>query len=174
MKTFVALTLLSSISIAANAGAQLDRIKTTGNIVIGFREASAPLSYIDADKRPIGYTIDICNKIVDAIQKDLGLKTISKTYIPVVPANRIETIATGIADLECGSTTNTQDRREKVAFAIPHFMTGTKYLVRHDSYINDLNDFRFKKLASIKGTAPMKGIVSANAGRSININILNP
>jgi ABC-type amino acid transport substrate-binding protein len=156
---------------AANAGPVLDRIKSTGKIVLAHRESSVPFSYLDADKKPVGYAVDLCLKLAEAVRKNLQLKAIEPQFVMVTPANRIAMVAEGKADLECGSTTNNAERRQKVAFTVPHYIAGARYLVRADSPIDDLGDFEGKKLVSTKGTTPLKALDQANRERLLRINL---
>ncbi len=156
----------------AQAGPSLDRIKQTGKITIAHRESSVPLSYLDANKKPIGYAVDLCLRLAEAVKQKLAMKNLEVGYLMVTGATRIPTIVEGKADLECGSTTNNAERREKVAFTVPHYITGARYLVRADSAITDLSDFSKKKLASTKGTTPLSAINYANRDRQIGIEIV--
>ncbi len=166
------LALLLSVQTSAQAGAVIDRIKQSGRIVIAHRESSVPLSYVDANKKPIGYAVDLCHRLADAVKKKLGMPKLEVAYVAVTGSTRIPTIAEGKADLECGSTTNNAERRQKVAFTIPHYITGARYLVRADSPINELTDFERKKLAITKGTTPLKAIDQANKERLLYITIV--
>ncbi|MFM8898929.1 MAG: amino acid ABC transporter substrate-binding protein [Burkholderiales bacterium] len=164
--------LLVCLPLAANAGPVLDRIKQSGKIVLAHRESSVPFSYLDANKRPVGYAMDLCLKLAEAVRKKLDIKTITPEYVMVTGATRIPTIAEGKADLECGSTTNNAERREKVVFTVPHHITGARYAVRADSKIQELKDFEGLKLVSTKGTTPLKAIDRANRDGLLRINIL--
>ena len=157
---------------AAHAGPVLDRIKQTGKIVIGHRESSVPFSYFDADKRPVGYAIDLCLRLGEAVRRNLGVPRLTVEYVPVTSANRIPMVADGKVDLECGSTTNNAERREKVAFTIPHYIAGARIMVRADSKIDSLNGFEGRKLVSTKGTTPLKAIDKANRDGLLRIQIL--
>ncbi len=157
---------------SAQAGPVLDRIKQTGKIVIGHRDASVPFSYLDANRKPVGYSIELCQKLAEAVRKKLGLNNLAIEYVTVTSANRIASVVQEKIDLECESTTNNAERRQTVAFAIPHYITGAKYLVRADSNIQELSDFTNKKLASTVGSTPLKAIDSANRERLMRINIV--
>jgi glutamate/aspartate transport system substrate-binding protein len=156
----------------AQTGPTLEHIKQTGRLVIAYRESSVPLSYLDANGKPVGYAIDLCLRIAEAVKKKLGLSKLDIGYVMVNGGTRIPTIVEGRADLECGSTTNNAERREKVAFTIPHYITGSRYMVRADSAIVELSDFRGKKLASTKGTTPLAAITHANADRQIGLTVV--
>ncbi|MEP6942932.1 MAG: transporter substrate-binding domain-containing protein, partial [Betaproteobacteria bacterium] len=95
----------------------LKRIRESGAILIGVREASVPFSFLDQNKSPQGYSVDICLKVADAIKADLKLPRLEVKFVPVSSANRIPSLIEGKVDLECGSTTNTRDRQKQVAFA---------------------------------------------------------
>jgi ABC-type amino acid transport substrate-binding protein len=182
--TFAALVALAALSLAMPAAAAppaaapiptgpvLDRIKQSGKILIAHRESSLPFSYLDADKKPVGYAVDLCLKLAEAVRKRLELKAIAPEYVLVTAGNRIQTVVDGKADLECGSTTNNAERRQKVAFTIPHYITGARYMVLADSPIAELPMFEGKKLVSTKGTTPLKEVDRANRERLLRITIL--
>jgi len=150
----------------------LDRIKHDGLIVLAHRESSVPFSYVGPDGKPIGYAMDLCLKVAEAVRKKLELKAINTEYLAVTPATRIAAISNGKADLECGATTNNAERRQKVAFTIPHYITGTRFMVRADSPIKDLTMFENEKLVSTMGGTPLKTIEGANRERMLGINVL--
>lgn len=156
---------------AAWAGPVLDRIKQSGKIIIGNRDASVPFSYLDENHKPVGYAIDLCLKITEAVRKQLALKTLAVEYVTLTSATRIAAVAEGRVDLECESTTNNTERRQKVAFAIPHYITGARYLVRADSPIQELRDFEGKKLVSTVGTTPLRAVTGINRERLLGIKI---
>ena len=168
----LSLLALATAATAAQAGPVLDCIKQSGKIVIAHRESSIPFSYLDADKKPVGYAVDLCLRIADVVKKKVGVPNLRVEYLLVTPATRIATVADGKADLECGSTTNNADRRQKVAFTIPHYISGARYTVRADSPIAELPQFEGKKLVSTKGTTPLKAIDQANRERLLRIDIL--
>jgi len=130
----------------------LDRIRTSGRIVLAHRESSVPFSYYDANHKPVGYAMDLCRDVAEAVRKHLGLKTLEIAYLPITTATRIDAIVTGKADLECGATTNNAERRQKVAFTVPHYITGTRFAVRADSQIAELNQFEHHVLVSRRPT----------------------
>ena len=150
----------------------LDRIRSSGRIVLAHRESSLPFSYYDANKKPVGYALDLCKDVAEAVRKHLGMKTLEIEYVPITTSTRIDTIVTGKADLECGATTNNAERRQKVAFTIPHYITGARYMVLADSPIAELPMFEGRKLVSTKGTTPLKEVDRANRERLLRITIL--
>ncbi len=156
----------------AQAGPVLDRIRHSGKIVLAHRESSIPFSYLDADKRPVGYTMDLCTKVSEAIRKHLALKSLTPEYLKVTEFNQVTMIEQDKADLECGSTSNNAERREKVAFTIPHYITGTRFMVRADSPITDLKGFEGLTLVSTYKTPSLAAITRANKERLLRISIM--
>jgi len=159
------------VAVPASAGPVLDEIRTKGRIVIAHRESSVPFSFVDGGK-PVGYAVDLCKRVAEAVRTKLGLKTLAVEFVKVTPADRIPVIVERRADLECGSTTNNAERRQKVAFTVAHYVTGARYLVRADSEIGDLQGFQGKKLVSTTGTTPLKAIVQANKERLLGITVV--
>ncbi len=167
----LALGLLLGSS-AAQATGVLERVAAGGKLIVAHRESSIPFSYLDQDSKPVGYALDLCLKLADAVRKKTGAKAMQVEFLQVTSANRVAMVEEGKADLECGSTTNNAERRQKVAFTIPHFITGARLLVRADSKIERVEDLNGKKLASTKGSTPLKAAVQANKERLLNITIL--
>ena len=171
-KTFlVAGITLASLAVDASAGATLDRIRQSGKIVLGHRESSVPFSYLDSNKNPVGYALDLCLKLSEAVRKRLELKSLTTEFVMVTPSNRIQLVQEGKVDMECGSTTNNAERREKVAFTVPHYITGARYMVRADSGIGDIVGVENKRMVSTKGTTPLKAVERANKERGLNMTI---
>jgi glutamate/aspartate transport system substrate-binding protein len=120
----------------------------------------------------VGYAMDLCRKVVEAVARQLALPKLNTKYLLVTPANRLTVIEEGKADLECGSTTNNAERRQKVAFTVPHYIAGARYLVRADTKIENLSDFRGRKLVSTKGTTPLKVVTRSNNDNLLGIQVL--
>lgn len=135
----------------------LDRIKAGGKVVLAHREASIPFSYV-ADGKPIGYSLDLCMRLAEALAREVGVKSPHIEYRQVTSANRFEVIERGEADLECGSTTNTAKRRERVAFTIPHFVASARLIVRSASSYERIEDLHLKSVASTKGTTNVDSV----------------
>ena len=175
MKTLLNIAIAAALVLtggSASAVAALDRIKERGKIVIAHRESSVPFSYVGTDRKPMGYAVDLCLRIAEAVRKNLQLKALPVEFLLVTPADRIAAVAEGRADMECGSTTNNAERRQKVAFTVPHYITGARFMVRADSTVDALAGFEGKKLVSTKGTTPLKAIDAANRDRLLRIQIL--
>ena len=150
----------------------LRRIRDTGAILVGVREASVPFSFIDAQKQPQGYSVDLCLRIADAIKADMKLPRLEVRFIPVTSSNRIPMLKEGKIDLECGSTTNTRDRQKEVAFAYTTFVAGIKMLAKKSSNVNSIEDLRGKKVVVTAGTTSEKMLAALNEERVLRLDIL--
>jgi glutamate/aspartate transport system substrate-binding protein len=150
----------------------LKNIKETGTITLGHRDSSIPFSYLDDNQKPIGYAMDICNKIVDAVKKELKLDKLEVKLNPVTSATRIPLMANGTIDLECGSTTNNAERQKQVWFTNTHFLTASRYVSKKSSKIGAIDDLKGKSVVSTAGTTNIKQLTEANAARGLNVNII--
>ncbi len=152
--TRLCLAPIVSLAMLAPALAQstLDKIKDSGSITLSYREASIPFSYLDDKAQPVGFGVEICDRIVDEIKKTTGRADLKVQRQAVTSANRIPLLVNGTIDLECGSTTNNSDRAKQVTFAVNYFYTGTRFLVKSDSGIKGLADLNNKVLVSTTGT----------------------
>ncbi len=151
-RTVLALGFLFVGTTNSFAGTTLDRIKQTGVVNLGFRENSLPFSYKNAEQGdPLGYSIDVCNALVDALKAETG-KPLTVKYVPVTGESRFPYVVDGKIDLECGNSTNTKARREKVAFSMPLYFSSAKLLVREGSGITKFSDLAGKTLAVENGS----------------------
>jgi len=167
--------LWSALPAQAQAPARdavLDQIRASGRIVLAHRESSVPFSYRDEQGQAIGYAMDICRRLAEAVRVHLGLSSLNVEALAVTPANRIEAIETGRAHLECGSTTNNASRREKVDFTIPHFITGARLLVRSQSPVDRIDHPDLKNVVSTRNTTPLTELRRVNQVRLLRLNIL--
>ena len=165
-------TLGASQARAAELTGTLKNIKETGAITLGFRDSSIPFSYLDDQQKPVGFAMDICYKIVDAVKKDLKLDKLEVKLNPVTSATRIPLMANGTIDLECGSTTNNAERQKQVAFTNTYFLTASRYVTKKASKINSIDDLKGKTVVSTAGTTNIKQLTEANAARHLNINVV--
>jgi len=150
----------------------LKNIKETGAITLGFRDSSIPFSYLDDNQKPVGFAMDICLKVVDAVKKELKLDKLEVKLNPVTSATRIPLMANGTIDLECGSTTNNVERQKQVAFTNTHFLTASRYVFKKASAIKSIDDLKGKTVVSTAGTTNIKQLTEANAARNLNITIV--
>ena len=159
-------------SVQAQQTGTLKKIKDSGQITIGVRDSSIPFSYLDDKQSYQGYSIDICLRVVTAIQKELGLTALNVKLNPVTSATRIPLMANGTVDLECGSTTNNLERQKQVAFAPTTFVAANRYLSKKSANIKSLDDLKGKSIVSTSGTANLKQITSINAEKNLGMNIM--
>jgi glutamate/aspartate transport system substrate-binding protein len=176
-RTFALLAgLAASLAIAMPAAAQegtLKKIKDSGSITIGHRDASLPFSYYDDKQQPIGYAMDLCAKIVDAVKAELKMPNLKTNYQLVTSANRIPLMANGTIDLECGSTTNNVARQEQVWFANTHFVTANRWVSKKSAKLKTLQDLKGKTIVSTAGTTNIKQVTELNAAQNLGINIIS-
>ena len=130
----------------------LQKIQNSETITIGYREASPPFSFIGSDGKPQGYSIDLCLGVVDAVRLALKQPNLAIKWFPVTSNDRIDRLVAGDIDIECGSTSHTLDRREKVDFSYFTFLTGTRVMVKKGAGIADYKDLSGRKVAVTKGT----------------------
>lgn len=168
---YLACGMLITFSSASTA-ATLDKIRETQTLTIAYRASSIPFSYTDDKGKPMGYAIDLCMKIAQAIKRELHLPRLDIQYLPITPVTRIPAIAEGRADMECGSTTNTQERRLQVAFSIPYFVAYARMLVRDDSTIKNWPDLQGKTIVTTRGTTNAQTLASRDKIRSLHITLL--
>src|SRR5581483_5982606 len=158
---------------AAGQEGTLKKIKDSGSITIGHRDASVPFSYYDDNQKPIGYAMDLCHRIVDAVKADLKMPKLEVKYQLVTSANRIPLMANGTIDLECGSTTNNLERQKQVGFTITHFVTANRWIAKKSSHIKSLADLKGKTIVSTAGTSNIKQITEINGQQNLNMNIIS-
>jgi glutamate/aspartate transport system substrate-binding protein len=162
---------------AAQANAEeltgtLRKVKETGTISLGYRDSSIPFSFLDENQKPVGFTLDICYRIVDAVKKELKLDNLVVELTPVTSSTRIPLLANGTIDLECGATTNNPDRLTQVAFANTHFLTATRFVSKKSSKLNSIDDLKGKSVVATSGTTNIKQLNETNAARKLGINIV--
>jgi glutamate/aspartate transport system substrate-binding protein len=169
-------TIIAGLS-AGPAAAQeltgtLKKVKETGTITLGHRDSSVPFSYLDDKQQPVGYAMDICMKIVDAVKKELKMDKLEVKLNPVTSATRIPLMANGTIDLECGSTTNNAERQKQVSFTNTHFLTASRYVSKKSSNIKSIDDLKGKSVVSTAGTTNIKQLNEANTERKLGANII--
>jgi glutamate/aspartate transport system substrate-binding protein len=167
----LSLVASATTTVAAEFTGKLKKIADSGTIVIGHRESSVPFAYLDENQKPIGYSMDLCHRIVDDVEKVVG-KSLNVRYVPVNPKTRLALIANGTIDLECGSTTNKLSRQEQVEYLPVTFITGTKILVRKNSGIKSVKDLDGKAIALAQGTTNEKAIKAAVEQMGLNVKVL--
>lgn len=164
--------LLAGLATGALAQGTLEKVRAAGTITVGNRDASIPFSYLDDKQQPIGYAMDLCARIVDAVKVELKLPNLKVVYQPVTSATRIPLLANGTIDLECGSTTNNAERQKQVSYTITHFLTANRFIAKKADKLNALADLKGKTVVSTSGTTNIKQLTELNGAKNLGINIL--
>jgi glutamate/aspartate transport system substrate-binding protein len=160
---------------AANVGAlsgTLKKVKDTGTITLGYRESSLPFSYLNRRQQPIGYSIDLCREIVEDVSTELDGMELKIGFAPVTPANRLQKVASGEIDLECGSTTGNVQRRKEVAFSPIFFVAGTKLMVPRSSSVRSYRDLAGKTAIVTAGTTNEAALRTLSDKQKLGITIV--
>ena len=168
----VALFVAGAMSGTASAQDTLKKIKDSGTITLGHRDTSIPFSYYDDKQQVVGYAMDICMKVVDAIKANLKMPKIDVKLNPVTSATRIPLMANGTIDLECGSTTNNLERQKQVWFATTHFVTANRFVSKKSSNLKTVDDLKGKTVVSTSGTTNIKNATEINVEKKLGMNII--
>ena len=161
--------LLSSPAFSAPYTGTLKKIDETGAINIGYRESSIPFSYLDDKQQPIGYAIDLCMKVVDAVKSELKKPTLKVNLKPVTSSSRVPLLQNGEIDLECGSTTNSLQRQQQVSFGPSYFVVNVTAAVKKNSKINLLADLNHKTISTTAGTTSVPLLKSYEKTQNIEV-----
>ncbi|MGE8131849.1 amino acid ABC transporter substrate-binding protein [Methylobacterium sp. NPDC080182] len=148
------------------------KISDQNAIAVGYRETSIPMSYLGADLKPIGYAIEICSEIIDYLRVKLQRPKLEIRYVPVTSATRVPLVANGTIDLECGSTTNNEDRQKQVAFSETYFLTAARFAHKNTVPLDRLEDLRDATVVSTAGTTNIKELHRLNKDAGLNLTIL--
>jgi glutamate/aspartate transport system substrate-binding protein len=173
----VALTFAMLVSAQATAGAEeltgtLAKVKELGYITIGHREASVPFSYLDDKQQPVGFAMDICAKIVDAVKRELKLDKLEVRYQLVTSPSRIPLMANGTIDLECGNTTNNVERQQQVWYTNTHFLTASRFVSKVASKIGSIGDLKGKTIVAPAGSTNIKQALEFNSRLNLGMTII--
>lgn len=175
MKRLLIVFLIAAASwnvAAQNASGVLKRISDAGTITLGHRTDSAPFSFVDKDKQPSGYSVDLCKRVVASLQQQLSLPALRIKWVPVTAESRIPAVQKGEVDLECGTTTATLSRQSSVDFSNLIFVDGGGILLRIDHPAKSLSDLAGKKIAVTSGTTAEKRLPDALKERMINAQVV--
>jgi glutamate/aspartate transport system substrate-binding protein len=175
-KSLSLVTLLSFLVCTAPHALELTgtlkKIKEKNAIVIGHRESSIPFSYLDQHQQPVGYSMDLCLKVVEAMKKELQLPNLKIEYSAVTAQARIPLIKTGAIDLECGATTNNTERQKLAGFSVVTYVAATKLLVKKASGIHRLEDLKGKTVALPQGTTNERVIRKLSDEKKLGLNYI--
>lgn len=175
MKKVLAASSLVLMLAAAGVSAQegtLAKIAELGEISIGHRDGAVPFSYYDDQQRPIGYAMDLCAKVVDALKVELDKPDLKVSYLPVTGATRMPLLANGTIDMECGTTTNNAERQRQVTFSNTYFVAGVRILSKKSAPVESMADTKGKTIVTLAGTTSVKVISEANAAQNLGLKIL--
>jgi glutamate/aspartate transport system substrate-binding protein len=169
--TLLALGLGATTSAWADSPT-LQKIKSSGAITLGYREASIPFSYLGADQKPVGFSLDLCAAIVERVKVTLGLPKLTVSYTPVNSSNRIPLIQNGTVDIECGGTANDKKRQEQVSFSVATFVSQPRWLVKADSGLKSAADLKGKTIVVTQGSNAVGFAQAVSAQGNLALNIV--
>ena len=153
----LAMSLCSGgVHAADEASPTLRRIRESGVISLGYREASLPFAYLDAQQKPVGFSVDLCLHLVDTVRRHLDLARLERRWVPVNAATRIPLVTSGQVDLECGASTNTLERQRTVAFSLTTFVAASRLLSRQSAPVSSVADLRGASVVSTVGTTNLQ------------------
>ena len=174
-RSLAALCLLASLATPATAQeftGTLKKAKDGGTFTIGYRETSVPLSYLDDKAQPIGFSIDLCQRVVAQVKQKIGNPDLKIAFNPVNSATRIPLVANGTVDIECGSTANQIARQKQVGFSVSTFVAQFKWVVRADSGIAAPDDLKGKTVIVTSGTNTAQFLNKMNNEDKLGLNIM--
>ena len=172
LKTTALGAVLCAMALPVAAGDTLAKVAENGRMSVAYRESSIPFSYIAGPGKPVGFSVDLTNAIVQEVKRRVGKPLLEVEYVSVTSANRIPLLINGTIDLECGSTTNNAARGKDVAFAINHFYTGTRLLTKKSSGIRNYADLAGKTVALTSGTTNVLVLRKYNQEKALNMQFL--
>jgi glutamate/aspartate transport system substrate-binding protein len=160
------------LSCSSNAVGTLEKISQSGTIALGYRISLMPFSYLDANQRPIGYSIDVCMKIVDAVRRHIGRPDVTVNFSSGTTSTGKGLLLGGETDLECGSSALNEQRLTQIAFSIPIFISTLRMVVREGSGIRSISNLAGKKVVTTKGTSSEKEFQELNQLRSLGADLV--
>jgi glutamate/aspartate transport system substrate-binding protein len=173
MNSFLLRCLFVALLPAMSANADtLEKIAERGSIVLAYRESSVPFSYLEGPGKPIGFGVEVANKVAEAVRQATGKKDVRIEYQAVTSQNRVPLVANGSVDLECGSTTNNAARAKEVAFAVNYFYASSRLLVKKSSGIQKLGDLAGKAIATTTGTTTFGQLRKASLEKNLNLSVV--
>ena len=171
-----ALCLAPALALAQMASApfegRLKKIHDTKTINVAYRTDAVPFSFEDSEKKPTGYTVDLCRSVIGVIEKQVGVVPLQIKWVPVTTQSRLAAVASGQADMECGSTTVTLGRMKEVGFSSLTFVDGTGLLIRAATPGNSLIDMANKKIGVIPGTSNERAVNEALKAKVVTATVV--
>ncbi|MFA7293373.1 MAG: amino acid ABC transporter substrate-binding protein [Rhodocyclaceae bacterium] len=175
MRTLIAAALAASFLSAAPAFANestLDKIKQTGTLKLGYRENSIPFSFVGDDKKPRGYSVELCSIVAEDLVRQLKLPKLEIKWIPVTAQSRFDAIKNGDIDLECGNTTQTLSRRAEFDFSVMTFVDGAGLLYRKGEKPSSLEEIKGQRVAVVSGTTTEKTLDNLVDNAKIGVRLI--
>lgn len=167
-----ALLAFTSAAHAQELTGTLRKIHDQRSIALGVRDSAVPFSYLDGNQKPVGFAIDICLRVVEAIKAELKLPELAVVLTPVTSSTRIPLMANDTIDLECGSTTNNADRQKQVAFSNTYFLTASRFAAKKAAGLTTIASLAGKSVASTSGTVNIAQLNRANTERKLDLTVL--
>lgn len=164
---------LVTVASGAELNGTLKKINETGSLAIGYRDASVPFSYLDGNQKPVGFSIDLCQRVFEEVKARLNRQDLKIQLNPVNSATRIPLVANGTIDIECGSTSNSLIRQQQVAFSVTTFVSQFKWIVRSNSGVNSAADLKGKAVVVTAGTNTSRFVNQMNTNEKLGMQILN-
>jgi glutamate/aspartate transport system substrate-binding protein len=168
----IALSVAGHAAVAEELTGTLEKIRSTGIITIGHRESSIPFSYYDKNEKVVGYGMDLCNVVADAVKAKLGLEKLEIKLVPVTPSLRISTILSGKIDLACETMTNNLEREKVVAFSSTFFVAANRFVSKVAANLHTLDDLKGRTVVSTIGSTNLKQISELNEQRHLGLTIV--
>jgi ABC-type amino acid transport substrate-binding protein len=167
----VAAALAATLASATAAAQTLADIKKRGLVRIGYSETSAPFAFKGKEGTPAGYTVELCKRVVAGLAAATGVKDLKTEWVSLTPATRVDAVASGQVDLECGTTTMTLERRGKVDFSVPVFVDASTLIARK-AVVTNLSDLQGKKVAVAANTTTVRALEAGLKKRFINAEVV--
>jgi len=170
--TATALCVSGHAAIAQEPAGTLEKIRSTGIITIGHRESSIPFSYYDKNEKVVGYAVDLCYLVADAVKASLGLAKLEVKLVPITPSLRIPSILSGKIDLACETMTNNLERQKVVAFSSTYFVAANPFVSKPTANLRTLDDLKGRTVVSTIGSTNLRQISELNAQRNLGLTIV--
>ena len=155
----LAALLMSTAALAQELDGTLKKIQSSSTLTIGYLASAPPFSFPGPDKRPVGYSVELCMRVASGIQKQLALENLKLNWVPVTPENRIDMVAQGKVDIECSTTTASLSRQEQVDFSLMTFVDGGSLLTTSGANLRSTADLENKRIAVISGTTTERALI---------------
>ena len=172
IRPLIALAVGAALALPAaaqNLTGTMKKIKDSGSITVGHRESSIPFSYLDDKQQPVGYAMELCGRVIDALKAELGMPNLKVSLQPVTSSNRIPLLQNGTIDMECGSTTNSVERQKTVSFSVSYFVTNVTAAVKKSSGIKSIAELSGKPVSTTSGSTSVQLIKAHEKGKNVDL-----